>query len=106
MIHTYYNGILRYYISVFGFTLQLQQLKEHSSLEVGMVVLTLLQLLATTTLDGADWMTYNQLDELIVQSSMAIKFTWLVDFMHSESKTFTFCLFLCTFKVYGNLERR
>ena len=86
-------------------TLQLQQAKEPSSLEV-MMVLKWLQLLATTTQDGADWMTCNQFEEVTVQSSMAIKFTWLEANTNSESKMFTFCLFLYTFKLYGNLERR
>ena len=48
---------------------QLQQLKEHSSLEVKMDI-TLLQLHATITQDGANWMTCNQFVEVIVQSSV------------------------------------
>ena len=46
---------------------QSQQAKGHSLLEV-MVVQLLLRLLATTALDGADWMICNQLDDTIVQS--------------------------------------
>ena len=64
--------------------LQLQQAKEPSSLEAMMVTRSL-QLLTTTTPDGADWMTYNQLEDITVQSSMVIKFTWLVEFLNSES---------------------
>ena len=54
---------------------QWRQAKEHFLLEV-MVVLKLLRLLATTTQDGADWMIYNRLEDIIVQSSMVIKFMW------------------------------
>ena len=52
---------------------QSQQAKELFSLEV-MLVPKLPRLLATTTQDGADWMTCNQLDDIIEQSSMVIKF--------------------------------
>ena len=52
---------------------QSQQAKEHFSLVV-MIVLLLLLLLATTAQDGTDWRIYNQLDEIIEQSSMVIKF--------------------------------
>ena len=49
------------------------------------------QLLATTTQDGANWMTCNQLDMYTVQSSMGTKFTWLVENKDGESKMMTFC---------------
>ena len=61
-----------------------QQAKEHFSLEV-MVVLNLLRLLATTVQDGADWMICNQLELVIVQSSMVIKFMSLEDFKPGNS---------------------
>ena len=56
--------------------LLLQQAKEPLSLE-DMMALRSPQLLALTTLDGADWMTCNLLDVIIVQLSMAIKFMLL-----------------------------
>ena len=53
-------------ISAFIYMPLLQQAKEPFSLE-DMVVLRSLQLLAITTLDGANWTTCNQLDMFTVQ---------------------------------------
>ena len=64
---------------------QSQQPKEHSSLEVIMVLLMLLRSLATTVQDGANWMTCNQFVEIIVQSSMVIKFMSLEEVEQSKS---------------------
>ena len=64
---------------------QSQQPKEHSSLEVIMVLLMLLRSLATTVQDGANWMTCNQFVEIIVQSSMVIKFMSLEELEQSKS---------------------
>ena len=61
-------------ISAFIHMQQSQRSKEHSSLAVMMVLLMLLRLLATTTQDGTNWTTCNQFVEIIVQSSMVIKF--------------------------------
>ena len=63
--------------------LRLPQAKEHFSLEV-MIVLPLLLLLATTAQDGKDWMICNQLDEIIEQSSMVIKFMSLEETMRQS----------------------
>ena len=63
---------------------RLPQAKEHSSLEV-MIVLPLLLLLATTAQDGKDWMICNQFDDTIVQSSMVIKFMSLEEIQQSKS---------------------
>ena len=49
------------------------------------VVLRLPQLLAITTLDGADWTTCNQLGKTIVQLSMAIKFMSLEEIKQGKS---------------------
>ena len=49
------------------------------------VVLVLLQLLATTMQDGADWMICNQRDTIIEQLSMAIEFMSLVELEQSKS---------------------
>ena len=62
---------------------RLPQAKEHFSLEV-MIVLPLLLLLATTAQDGKDWMICNQLDEIIEQSSMVIKFMSLEETMRQS----------------------
>ena len=61
-------------ISAFIYMPLLQQAKEPFSLVVMVMVLRSLQLLAITTLDGANWMTCNQIDVSIVRLSMAIKF--------------------------------
>ena len=63
---------------------QSQQPKEQSSLEV-LMVLMLLRSLATTVQDGANWMTCNQFVQVIVQSSMVIKFMSLEETIHSKS---------------------
>ena len=63
---------------------QSQQAKGHSLLEV-MVVQLLLRLLATTALDGADWMICYQLDDTIVQSLMVIKFMLLEEMEQGQS---------------------
>ena len=60
-------------ISVYSFMQRLPQVKGLFSSEV-MVVLKSLRLLVTTAQDGADWMICNQLDDIILQSSMVIKF--------------------------------
>ena len=67
---------------------QSQQPREHSSLEVMVMVHMSLQSLATTTPDGADWMICNQLVIGIVQLSMAIKFMSLVDMEMSKLSFF------------------
>ena len=89
---------------------QSQQLKGPFSLEAGMVLrsVKLPQLLATTAQDGTDWMTCNQFDDIIVQSSMVIKFTSLEELTHSESEIINFLKVLYRFilKIHGNLERR
>ena len=54
-----------------------QQAKEPFSLEVKVILDMLLRLLATIAQDGADWMICNQLELVIVQSSMVIKFMLL-----------------------------
>ena len=61
-----------------------QQAKEHFSLEV-IVVLKLLRLLVTTAQDGADWMICNQLELVIVQSSMVIKLMSLEELVQGKS---------------------
>ena len=53
-----------------------------------MAVLMLLQLLVTIIQDGPNWMTCNQLDVTIVQSSTAIKFMSLEAMEHSEFEQF------------------
>ena len=60
-------------VSVSTHTQQSQQTKVHCLLEV-LVIQVLLQLLATTAQGGANWMTYNPFDIIMVQSLMAIKF--------------------------------
>ena len=91
--------------------LRLPQAKEHFSLEV-MIVLPLLLLLATTAQDGKDWMICNQLDEIIEQSSMVIKFMSLEETMRqSKSWISTQSSFLIgshyfTVKIYRNLGWR
>ena len=66
---------------------QSQQAKVPFSL-VEIVMVRLLQLHATTTQDGTNWMTCNQLDVTIVQSSTAIKFMSLEAMEHSEFEQF------------------
>ena len=59
----------------------------HCLLEVTVVVESLesLRLLATIAQGGPNWMTYNQLEYIIVQSPMAIKFMSLVEVEKSKS---------------------
>ena len=64
---------------------QSQQAKEHFLLEVMVMVLMLLRSLATTVQDGANWMTCNQFVQIIVQSSMVIKFMSLEEMEQSKS---------------------
>ena len=67
---------------------QLQQAKEPFSLVDMVMVLMLLQLLATITQDGPNWMTCNQLDVTIEQSSTVIKFMSLEEVEHSKFEQF------------------
>ena len=62
-----------------------QQAKEHFSLEAMVILAMLLRLLATTAQDGADWMICNQLELVIVQSSMVIRFMLLEELEQSKS---------------------
>ena len=62
-----------------------QQAKEPFSLEVKVILDMLLRLLATIAQDGADWMICNQLELVIVQSSMVIKFMSLEELESSKS---------------------
>ena len=62
-----------------------QQAAEHFSLEVYVILDMLLRLLATIAQDGADWMICNQLELVIVQSSMVIKFMLLEELESSKS---------------------
>ena len=89
---------------------QSQQPKEHSSLEDIMKAKSI-QWRATTTQDGANWTTCNQFAEIIVQSSMVIKFMSLEELEQSKSWIFLPFLplerFYCfIFKIYRNLEWR
>ena len=52
---------------------QSQQVEEHFLLKVAQ--------------DGADWMICNQLDDIILQSSMVIKFMWLEEILQSKRLT-------------------
>jgi len=72
-------------------TQQSQQIKVYCLLEV-IVVLKSLRLLATTVQGGANWMTYNQLVTIIVQSPMAIKFMSLAEVEHSKFWIWKFLL--------------
>ena len=63
---------------------QLQQAKVHFSLVETLVVLMLLQLLVTITQDGSNWITCNQIEPTIEQSSTVIKFMSLEAMEHSE----------------------
>ena len=72
-------------------TQQSQQTKVHCLLEV-MVVLKSPRLLATITQVGANWMAYTQLDNIIVQSQMAIKFMSLADLEQSKFWIWKFLL--------------
>ena len=69
-----------------------------------------LQSLASTALNGANWMICNQFVLIIVQSSMAIKFITLADLANSKFSFFKFVnlLKICIviFQIYGSLERR
>ena len=65
----YFRRILNIVLASLDMLLS-QQAKEHFSLEVKVILDMLLRLLATIAQDGADWMICNQLELVIVQSSM------------------------------------